>query len=68
MNYRKGLALVLSSLVCIVSIIYILDVWELIDVANVARKSLATLFIIIASSLVILFINSIITKKEDEQA
>ena len=62
---RKGVAIILVSLVLFFTVLSILAIWDIIEIEDVLRKSLSTLLVIFISSAVVLFIFAIIYKSDD---
>lgn len=63
---RRGIAIILSFLVLFFTALSVLAIWDVIDVENILSKSLSTLLVVVVSSLVILFIYSVIYKPSDK--
>lgn len=62
---RKGVAIILVTLVLFFTVLSILAIWDIIEIEDVLRKSLSTLLVIFISSAVVLFIFAIIYKSDD---
>ncbi|MBL4593032.1 MAG: hypothetical protein JKX68_04355 [Flavobacteriales bacterium] len=60
--FRKGISVLLATLTLFFAILAILGIWEIIDVKNIAWKSLSSIFVIFVASAIILFIFSVIYK------
>ena len=63
--FRKGIAIILAVLTLFFTTLAILGIWEIIDIKNIAWKSLYSIFVIFIASAVILFIFSVIYKGND---
>ncbi|PCJ00869.1 MAG: hypothetical protein COB15_01995 [Flavobacteriales bacterium] len=64
--FRKGISVLLATLTLFFATLAILGVWEVIEVKNIAWKSLYSIFIIFIASAIILFIFSVIYKSGDD--
>jgi len=64
--FRKGVSIILSILTLFFTVLAILGIWEIIDVKNIAWKSLYSIFVIFISSAIVLFIFSVIYKGGDD--
>tara|TARA_B100000809_G_scaffold256621_2_gene296894 strand:- start:611 stop:832 length:222 start_codon:yes stop_codon:yes gene_type:complete len=64
--FRKGISVLLAVLTLFFTTLAILGIWEIIDIKNIAWKSLYSIFVIFIASAVILFIFSVIYKGSDE--
>ena len=64
--FRKGVSVLLAILTLFFATLAILGIWEIIDVKNVAWKSIYSIFVIFVASAIILFIFSIIYKNGDD--
>ena len=64
--FRKGISILLSTLTFFFATLAILGIWEIIDVENIAWKSLYSIFVLFIASVIILFIFSVIFKNGDE--
>jgi len=65
--FRKGISVLLAVLTLFFTTLAILGIWEIIDIKNIAWKSLYSIFVIFIASAVILFIFSVIYKGDDDQ-
>jgi len=65
--FRKGISILLALLTLFFTTLAILGIWEIIDIKNIAWKSLYSIFVIFIASAVILFIFSVIYKGDDDQ-
>lgn len=61
---KKITAYVLISLIIFSTIIGLLAIWDVIDVQEVMKKVLSSIFIVFVSSVVVLFIFSVIIKEK----
>ena len=66
--FRKGISILLATLTLFFATLAILGIWEIIDIKNIAWKSLYSIFVIFIASAVILFIFSVIYKGEDDNS
>jgi len=64
--FRKGISVLLAVLTLFFTTLAILGIWEIIDIKNIAWKSLYSIFVIFIASAVILFIFSVIYKGADD--
>ncbi|NSW45454.1 MAG: hypothetical protein HPY79_06550 [Bacteroidales bacterium] len=64
---KKITAYVLISLIVFSTIIGLLAIWDIIDVQEVMRKVLSSIFIVFVASVVVLFIFSVIIKDSDKK-
>jgi hypothetical protein len=64
--FRKGISILLATLTLFFATLAILGIWEIIDVKNIASKSLYSIFVLFIASAIILFIFSVIYKNGDE--
>lgn len=64
---KKITAYVLISLIVFSTIIGLLAIWDVIDVQEVMKKVLSSIFIVFVSSVVVLFIFSVIIKDSDKK-
>ncbi|MGB0887454.1 MAG: hypothetical protein ACPGSL_04975 [Vicingaceae bacterium] len=65
--FRKGISILLALLTLFFTTLAILGIWEIIDVKNIAWKSIYSIFVIFIASAIILFIFSVIYKGDDNQ-
>jgi len=63
---RKGVALVLIGLVLFFMSLWILSIWDIIEIERVLSKSLMTLLVIFIGSGVMMFIFSLIYKSDED--
>ena len=63
--FRKGISILLATLTLFFTILAILGIWDIIDIKNIASKSLYSILIIFVSSAILLFIFSVLYKSED---
>lgn len=66
-NIRKGSAVLLTLLVIFFTVVSILAIWEVIDIQEIFRKSITTLFIIFVAAAVILFLFAVVFKDNNEE-
>lgn len=64
---KKITAYVLISLIVFSTVIGLLAIWDVIDVQEVMKKVLSSIFIVFVSSVVVLFIFSVIIKDSDKK-
>ena len=64
--FRKGISILLAILTLFFTTLAILGIWDIIDVKNIAWKSLYSIFVIFIASAIILFIFSVIYKSGDD--
>jgi len=64
--FRKGISILLALLTLFFTTLAILGIWDIIDVKNIAWKSLYSIFVIFIASAIILFIFSVIYKSGDD--
>ena len=64
--FRKGISVLLATLTLFFATLAILGIWEIIDIKNIAWKSLYSIFVIFIASAIILFIFSVIYKGDDD--
>lgn len=64
--FRKGISILLAMLTLFFTTLAILGIWEIIEVKNIAWKSLYSIFVIFIASAIILFIFSVIYKNGEE--
>ena len=65
--FRKGISILLAVLTLFFATLAILGIWEIIDVKNIAWKSVSSIFVIFIASAIVLFIFSVIYKGNEEQ-
>lgn len=65
---RKATAYILISLIVFSTIIGLLAIWDIIDVQEVMKKVFSSIFLVFVSSVVILFIFSVLFKDNDKKA
>jgi predicted membrane channel-forming protein YqfA (hemolysin III family) len=65
--FRKGISVLLAVLTLFFTTLAILGIWEIIDVKNIAWKSISSIFVIFVASAIILFIFSVIYKGGDDK-
>ncbi len=64
---KKLTAYILISLIIISTIIALLAIWDIIDVKEVLKKVFSSIFLVFVSSVVILFIFSVLIKENDKK-
>lgn len=64
--FRKGIAVLLALLVFFFTVLSLLAIWDIIEIQHIIRRSLSSLFIIFVSSVVMLFIFSVLYKGGDQ--
>ncbi len=64
---KKVTAYVLVSLIVISTVIGLLAIWNVIDIQEVMKKVLSSIFVIFIASVVVLFIFSVIIKESDKK-
>jgi predicted membrane channel-forming protein YqfA (hemolysin III family) len=64
--FRKGISVLLATLTLFFTVLAILGIWEIIEVKNIAWKSLYSIFVIFVASAIILFIFSVIYNNGDD--
>lgn len=64
---KKITAYVLIFLIVFSTVIGLLAIWDVIDVQEVMKKVLSSIFIVFVSSVVVLFIFSVIIKDSDKK-
>ena len=64
---RKALAVLLSIIVLLFTVISLLATWDVIEYEDVFLRSMKSLFIIFVSAAIILFIFSVIFKSDSER-
>ncbi len=65
---RKAIAYILISLIIFSTIIGLLAIWDIIDVQEVMKKVFSSIFLVFVSSVVVLFIFSVLFKDNDKKA
>ena len=65
--FRKGISVLLATLTLFFATLAILGIWDIIEIENIAWKSLYSIFVIFVASAIILFIFSVIYKNGDEK-
>jgi len=64
---KKITAYILIFLIIFSTIIGLLAIWDVIDIQEVMRKVLSSIFIVFVASVVVLFIFSVIIKDSDKK-
>lgn len=64
---KKITAYILVSLLIFSTIFGLLAIWDIIDVQEVMRKVLTSIFVVFVASVVVLFIFSVIIKDNDKK-
>ena len=64
--FRKGIAILLTVLTLFFTALAVLGIWEIIDIKNIAWKSISSIFVMFVASAIILFIFSVIYKGGEE--
>ena len=64
--FRKGISILLALLTLFFTTLAILGIWDIIEIKNIAWKSLYSIFVIFIASAIILFIFSVIYKSGDD--
>ncbi len=64
--FRKGISILLAILTLFFTVLAILGIWDIIDIKNIASKSLYSILIIFVSSAILLFIFSVLYKGGNE--
>lgn len=64
---KKAAAFILVAIVIALTVLALLGVWEVIEFENVIRKILISLFVVFASSVVVLFIFTVIIREPKEK-
>jgi succinate dehydrogenase hydrophobic anchor subunit len=64
---KRVTAYVLISLIVISTTIGLLAIWDIIDVHEIMRKVLSSIFVVFIASVVVLFIFSVIIKEGDKK-
>jgi predicted acyltransferase len=65
--FRKGISILLATLTLFFTVLAILGIWDIIDVRNIASKSLYSILVIFVSAAIMLFIFSVLYKSGDEK-
>lgn len=65
---RKGAAIILAALVVFFTVVSILAIWDFIDIEDVFRKSVTTLFILFVAAAVMLFLFAVVFKQGGNEA
>ena len=65
--FRKGISILLAVLTLFFAVLAILGIWEIIEVKNIAWKSLYSIFVIFIASAIVLFIFSVIYRNEGDK-
>ncbi len=63
---KKTTAYILISLIILSTIIGLLAIWDIIDVQEVMKKVLSSLFLVFVSSVIVLFIFSVLFKDSEK--
>ena len=63
---KKVVSYILITLILIFTVIAILGIWNVIDLEDILRKILTSLFVIFVASVVVLFIFAVIIKDPDQ--
>jgi|GEM_PF-319813 len=64
--FRKGISILLATLTLFFTVLAILGIWDVIDVKNIASKSLYSILVIFVSAAILLFIFSVLYKSGDD--
>jgi FtsH-binding integral membrane protein len=64
---KKVAAYVLVSIIIVLTVLSILAIWEVIDMEDVGRKLLMSLFVVFVAAVVVLFIFSVLIKDPDNR-
>ncbi|MFP4663219.1 MAG: hypothetical protein ACLFM1_02225 [Bacteroidales bacterium] len=65
---KKVTAYILVFVVLLMTVLAILGIWNVIDLENILRRSLTSLFVIFIASVIVLFIFSVLIKDNDPQS
>lgn len=64
--FRKGISILLAALTLFFTVLAILGIWDVINVKNIASKSLYSILVIFVSAAILLFIFSVLYKSGDD--
>lgn len=64
---KKVTAYILISLIIFSTVIGLLAIWDIIDVQEIMKKVLTSIFVVFVSSVVVLFIFSVIIKDNEKK-
>ncbi|MCX7862466.1 MAG: hypothetical protein N2449_05670 [Bacteroidales bacterium] len=65
---KKTTGIILISLIVLSTVIGLLAIWDIIDVQEVMKKVFSSIFLVFVSSVVILFIFSVLFKDNEKKA
>ncbi|MFO7879899.1 MAG: hypothetical protein ACQES0_01190 [Bacteroidota bacterium] len=65
---KKVTAYILVFVVLLMTVLAILGIWNVIDLENILRRSLTSLFVIFIASVIVLFIFSVLIKDNNPQS
>ncbi|MFW5805217.1 MAG: hypothetical protein ACOCVX_01695 [Bacteroidales bacterium] len=63
-NLKKVTAYILVFIIIIMTILAILGIWDVINLESILKRSLTSLFVIFVSSVIVLFIFSVLIKDD----
>ncbi len=64
---KKVTAYILVFIVIIMTALAILGIWDIVNLENILRRSLTSLFVVFVSSVFVLFIFSVLIKDDQKQ-
>ena len=65
-SIKKVVSYILITLILIFTVIAILGIWDVINLEDILRKILTSLFVIFVASVVVLFIFAVLIKDSDQ--
>jgi len=63
---KKFAAYVLTAIVLFLTVVALLGIWEIIDFQYILRKVLTSLFVVFLSTVIILFIFSVVLRDDEK--
>jgi uncharacterized membrane protein YidH (DUF202 family) len=66
-NLKKITAYLLVFIIIVMTILALLGIWDVINLENILKRSLTSLFVIFVSSVIVLFIFSVLIR-DDKQS
>ncbi len=64
--FRKGISILLAVLTLFFTVLSILGIWDIIDIKNIASRSIYSILVIFVSAAIMLFIFSVLYKSGDD--
>lgn len=63
---KKIASYVLVAFVLIFTVLALLAIWDIIDIKDILQKTFLSLFVVFVSSVIVLFIFSVLIKEKDK--